>query len=83
VLFAPIFHNGRLAPEERLDLAALAAAVTAAGVPATACADNAEVLRRALEEARAGSVLVTMSSGSFEGMPHRLVESLREEMTGT
>jgi hypothetical protein len=46
-------------------------------VPATVCADNGEVLRRALEEAREGSVLVTMSSGSFEGMPHRLIEALR------
>ena len=77
VLFAPIFHNGRLAPEDRLDLGALAAAITAGGVPATVCADNGEVLRRALEEAREGSVLVTMSSGSFEGMPHRLIEALR------
>jgi UDP-N-acetylmuramate: L-alanyl-gamma-D-glutamyl-meso-diaminopimelate ligase len=78
VLFAPIFHNGRLAPEERLDFGALAASLTAAGVPATLCADGAEVLRRALEEAREGSVLVTMSSGSFEGMPHRLMAALRD-----
>jgi UDP-N-acetylmuramate: L-alanyl-gamma-D-glutamyl-meso-diaminopimelate ligase len=79
VLFAPIFHNDRLAAEERLDLGALADALTAAGVPATACADNGEVLRRALDEAREGSVLVTMSSGSFEGMPQRLMAGLRGE----
>jgi UDP-N-acetylmuramate: L-alanyl-gamma-D-glutamyl-meso-diaminopimelate ligase len=77
VLFAPTFHNGRLAPEERLDFGALAAALTAAGVPADLCADNAELMRHALAEARDGSVLVTMSSGSFEGMPHRLMEALR------
>ena len=34
VLFAPIFHNGRLAAEERLDFGALAAELTAGGVPA-------------------------------------------------
>jgi len=79
VLFAPIFHNGRLAPEERLDFSALAEALTAAGVRAEVCPDNAGLLRQALEEARDGSVLVTMSSGSFDGMPHRLVEALNEE----
>ena len=77
VLFAPIFHNGRLAAEERLDFSALAAALTAAGVPADLCADNAELMRHALDEARDGSVLVTMSSGSFEGMPHKLIAALK------
>lgn len=77
VLFAPTFHNGRLAPEERLDFGALAAALTAAGVPADLCADNAELMRHALAEARDGSVLVTMSSGSFEGMPHKLIAALK------
>jgi UDP-N-acetylmuramate: L-alanyl-gamma-D-glutamyl-meso-diaminopimelate ligase len=77
VLFAPIFHGGRLAPEERLDFGALAQALTAGGVPAEVCADNAGLLRQALEEAREGSVLVTMSSGSFEGMPYKLMEALR------
>jgi UDP-N-acetylmuramate: L-alanyl-gamma-D-glutamyl-meso-diaminopimelate ligase len=78
VLFAPLFHSHRLAPEERLDLAALAAALTAAGVPADVGADNAELLRLGLEEAREGSVLVTMSSGSFLGLPQRLLAALRE-----
>jgi len=77
VLFAPTFHNGRLAPEERLDFGALAAALTAAGVPADLCTDNAELMRHALAEARDGSVLVTMSSGSFEGMPHKLIAALK------
>jgi UDP-N-acetylmuramate: L-alanyl-gamma-D-glutamyl-meso-diaminopimelate ligase len=77
VLFAPTFHSGRLAPEERLDFGALADALTASGVPATLCADNGEVLRQAMTEAREGSVLVTMSSGSFEGMPQRLMAGLR------
>jgi UDP-N-acetylmuramate: L-alanyl-gamma-D-glutamyl-meso-diaminopimelate ligase len=76
VLFAPAFHLGRLAPEERLDFGLLAAEVTAAGVPATLCESADEVFRRALEEAREGDVLVTMSSGSFDGMPHRLAEAL-------
>jgi UDP-N-acetylmuramate: L-alanyl-gamma-D-glutamyl-meso-diaminopimelate ligase len=79
VLFAPTFHNGRLAPEERLDFGALAATLKADGVPADLCADNAELMRHALAEARDGSVLVTMSSGSFDGMPHRLMAALRAD----
>lgn len=81
VLFAPTFHLGRLAPEERLDFAGLAAELDAAGVPATLCADTGEVLRRAVEEARPGDVVVTMSSGAFEGMPCRLVEALGAHRT--
>jgi len=78
VLFAPIFHEGRLSPEERLDFHTLAGELTAAGVPTTVGADTADLLRIALEEAREGDVLVTMSSGSFEGMPYRLHEALKE-----
>jgi UDP-N-acetylmuramate: L-alanyl-gamma-D-glutamyl-meso-diaminopimelate ligase len=76
VLFAPLFHLGRLAPEERLDLPELADALTAAGVPATACTGTDELFERAVEEAREGDVLVTMSSGSFEGLPRRLAAEL-------
>jgi UDP-N-acetylmuramate: L-alanyl-gamma-D-glutamyl-meso-diaminopimelate ligase len=77
VLFAPTFHLGRLAEEERLDFGTLAAELTRAGVPTTLCADTAEVLGRTLDEAREGDVVVTMSSGSFDGMPHRVLEGLR------
>jgi UDP-N-acetylmuramate: L-alanyl-gamma-D-glutamyl-meso-diaminopimelate ligase len=76
VLLAPTFHAGRLAEEERLDFGALAEELTAAGTPTTLCADTADVLRRATEEAQEGDVVVTMSSGSFEGMPYRVLETL-------
>jgi UDP-N-acetylmuramate: L-alanyl-gamma-D-glutamyl-meso-diaminopimelate ligase len=76
VLFAPTFHQGRLAPAERLDFGELAAALTADGVPTDLCADTGDVLRRALAGTRPGDVLVTMSSGSFEGLPHRLAAAL-------
>jgi UDP-N-acetylmuramate: L-alanyl-gamma-D-glutamyl-meso-diaminopimelate ligase len=73
VLFAPTFHNGRLAAEERLDFGVLADELTKGGVPADLYPDNAGLMRQALDEARDGSVLVTMSSGSFEGMPYKLI----------
>ncbi len=77
VLLAPTFHAGRLSDEERLDFGALAEELTAAGTPVTLCAGTADILRRATEEARAGDVVVTMSSGSFEGMPYRVLETLK------
>lgn len=76
VLFAPTFHAGRLSESERLDLPALAHAISAAGTPATAYDNVDAALRAALAEAHAGDVLVTMSSGSFAGAPRRLAEAL-------
>jgi UDP-N-acetylmuramate: L-alanyl-gamma-D-glutamyl-meso-diaminopimelate ligase len=77
VLLAPIFHAGRLAADEALDVTALAGELTAEGITATACASTDEVLAAALAEARQGTVLVTMSSGSFDGMALRLAERIR------
>jgi UDP-N-acetylmuramate: L-alanyl-gamma-D-glutamyl-meso-diaminopimelate ligase len=76
VILAPIFHSGRLQDDERLDLAALAEDVAAAGTPVTVCATLDEVLEAGLRQAQPGTVLVTMSSGSFEGMPRRLLAGL-------
>lgn len=76
VLIAPLFHRRRLAPEERLDTVALARRLGEAGVRAETCASVGEVLDRALEWAAAGDVMVTMSSGAFEGLPRRLLEAL-------
>lgn len=76
VLFAPIFHAGRLVPAERLDLGALAAELRAAGVAARASADYAELLATAVEQLRPGDVVLTMSSGAFDGLPHRLLAAL-------
>ncbi len=76
VLLAPIFHEGRLSSEERLDFGALSEELTAAGVQTTLCADTADVLKRATGEAKEGDVIVTMSSGSFEGMPYRVLQAL-------
>jgi UDP-N-acetylmuramate: L-alanyl-gamma-D-glutamyl-meso-diaminopimelate ligase len=76
VLFAPTFHGGRLTAEERLDFAAVAAALAAGGVGATRFASIDELLACAVAESRPGDVLVTMSSGSFEDLPRRLLAAL-------
>jgi UDP-N-acetylmuramate: L-alanyl-gamma-D-glutamyl-meso-diaminopimelate ligase len=76
VWFAPTFHSGRLSPEERLDFDALAAALAAGGVDASRCADLDGLLARVIADSRPGDVLVTMSSGSFENLPQRLLAAL-------
>jgi len=78
VLFAPLYHRARLEPEQRLDLDRLAAELASAGTPATA-AESVEALAGELvAEAVPGDVVITMSSGSFEGLPRRIVALLTE-----
>ena len=76
VLLAPIFHAKRLAENERLDLPQLGADLVERGVPTTIGKDSEELLALALDEARPGDVLVTMSSGDFAGLPQRLMTGL-------
>ncbi len=75
VLLAPIFHHQRLG-DQRLDVEALLRELVAAGAGARSCASLDEVFAAALAEAREGDVIVTMSSGSFDAMPQRLLEAL-------
>lgn len=76
VLFAPVFHRDRLAANERLDLDELCQQLVAKGVEATPCASTDDVLARAVARARPGDVVVTMSSGSFDDLPRRLLAAL-------
>ena len=73
VFLAPVFHRERLG-EEGFDPEELATDIERRGAPATACGSNDELAEAALAEARVGDVLVTMSSGSFDGMPRRLLQ---------
>ena len=76
VFFAPVFYSERLGEDERLDLVELSRRLLAAGVDVRVCGSTEDVLEGALAAAREGDVLATMSSGSFEGMPHRLLAAL-------
>ena len=77
LVVAPVFHSGRIAPENRIDRAALVRSFgDAAGKPAfapDAIADIPAILRR---EAKPGDVLLLMSSGAFGGLPETLLEEL-------
>jgi UDP-N-acetylmuramate: L-alanyl-gamma-D-glutamyl-meso-diaminopimelate ligase len=76
VLLAPVFYAGRWPAGELLDRGRLVADLEAAGVEARACADADAVLAAAVAWAAPGDVFVTMSSGSFSGLPHRLHQEL-------
>ncbi len=76
VLLAPIFHRERIDRDRRLDVDALLRELVAAGVDARGCASTEDLLATALDTAREGDVIVTMSSGSFDSMPQRLLEAL-------
>ncbi len=76
LVIAPVFHARRLTPENMLDRAALTRRFAGAGKPAFApdsIADIPEILR---SHARAGDVLILMSSGAFGGLPSTLLEAL-------
>ncbi len=77
LFLAPIFHAGRLADDERLDLPALARALGAAGTPTALAPDLATLERDLLAALEPGDVVVTMSSGSFGGLPAALFRALR------
>jgi UDP-N-acetylmuramate: L-alanyl-gamma-D-glutamyl-meso-diaminopimelate ligase len=72
----PLFHAARLQPEERLDLDALAARLTAAGTPTTIAPDYEALLAAMLAAVEPGDVAAVMSSGSFGGLPQRLLAAL-------
>lgn len=78
VVLAPVFHAGRLAADDRLDVVELARRLAARGVEARACASTGETLAQALAWATPGGVVATMSSGAFDGLPHRLLAALAD-----
>jgi UDP-N-acetylmuramate: L-alanyl-gamma-D-glutamyl-meso-diaminopimelate ligase len=77
LVVAPVFHSGRIAPENQIDRASLVRGFgEAAEKPAfapEAIADIPAILRR---ESRPGDVLLLMSSGAFGGLPETLLEEL-------
>jgi UDP-N-acetylmuramate: L-alanyl-gamma-D-glutamyl-meso-diaminopimelate ligase len=76
VHLAPIFHARRLRDDERLDLGALVRGIQARGAAAVAWDSLPSVLAGVLDAIEPGDVVVTMSSGSFDGMPRRIVDAL-------
>ena len=62
--------------DERLDFVDLTAQLSRKGTPVRVAESVDHVLESAIRDCKPGDVLVTMSSGSFEGLPQRLLEAL-------
>ncbi|MBM4291711.1 MAG: hypothetical protein FJ138_09915 [Deltaproteobacteria bacterium] len=76
-LTRPFKKEDRFPAAERLDLDALVGALRARGVDAAAWLEIDELVDELAREARAGDLLVFMSSSHFEGGVTRTVERLR------
>jgi UDP-N-acetylmuramate: L-alanyl-gamma-D-glutamyl-meso-diaminopimelate ligase len=76
LVIGPIFHAKRLKPEERIDRAAVLDRFTTNGKPAYAPESLEEIPGILRSEARAGDVLLLMSSGAFGGLPETLLGEL-------
>jgi UDP-N-acetylmuramate: L-alanyl-gamma-D-glutamyl-meso-diaminopimelate ligase len=76
LVIGPIFHAKRLKPEERIDRSAVLSRFTTNGKPAYAPESLEEIPGILRREARAGDVLLLMSSGAFGGLPETLLGAL-------
>jgi UDP-N-acetylmuramate: L-alanyl-gamma-D-glutamyl-meso-diaminopimelate ligase len=78
----PLFHASRLAPEERLDLERLAARLSAAGTSTTIAPDYEALLAALVGALAPGDVVACMSSGSFGGLPQKVLAALAQPAGG-
>lgn len=76
VLFAPFFYAERFEDGQRIDFDRLARDLSGEGVEAATCDSVEGLFERAVAEAREGDVIVTMSSGSFENVPRRVLAAI-------
>ncbi len=74
-VLAPVGRK-EIAEGERLDVAAIAQTLEAAGKRARAPRDHDDILALLLDEAQPGDTIVAMSNGDFAGLVDRLVAAL-------
>src|SRR5216683_4886937 len=80
VYLGPVYfkENDPIAPDGRLDTAALARAISARGAAAVSSESPAAILEQMLKELRPGDVALFMSNGPFDNLPRRLHAALEE-----
>jgi UDP-N-acetylmuramate: L-alanyl-gamma-D-glutamyl-meso-diaminopimelate ligase len=76
VILAPIHYAERFGPGERLDLDGIIEYLESVGVGAEAVASVDEIVEQLVPQLTPGDLVVTMSSGNFHGLPHRLAAAL-------
>lgn len=73
---AAVNDPGKIPEDQRLDVAAVAQAVTAGGHPCFHEADTAAIVTRVQTEAKPGDVVVVFSNGGFDGIHEKLLAAL-------
>jgi UDP-N-acetylmuramate: L-alanyl-gamma-D-glutamyl-meso-diaminopimelate ligase len=76
-ILAPVGRS-EIPADEKLDIAAIAEAITRSGRRARACGTVDEVVEAAAAEAKPGDTIVVMSNGRFEDAPDRILVALLE-----
>jgi UDP-N-acetylmuramate: L-alanyl-gamma-D-glutamyl-meso-diaminopimelate ligase len=76
LVIAPVFHARRLTAETVLDRAALVRRFADAAKPAFAPDSISDIPEIVRQHARAGDILILMSSGAFGGLPATLLNEL-------
>jgi UDP-N-acetylmuramate: L-alanyl-gamma-D-glutamyl-meso-diaminopimelate ligase len=81
VYIAPVFAPEKVPAGTLLDTTALARAIAERGVPARAFSQIADLARAVLEAATPGDTILTLSSGSFGGLPRIVLDELGDAVT--
>ena len=79
VYLAPVYfkENDPIPPAGRLDVEALARAISLRGPAAEACNSVDDIVARIAADARPGDIVLGMSNGPFENLHRRLLDTLR------
>ncbi len=75
-LIAPLHAPGKVEAESRLDVEELVSTLEGEGTRARCVPTVQEIVAYLARTCMDGDTVVVMSSGGFEGLPHRLVEAL-------
>ena len=68
----------RIPEEERIDCCMMAEALVDHGVKAARCSDTATIMEKILEDLPRPAVILCMSNGPMEDLPHRLAEHFKK-----
>jgi UDP-N-acetylmuramate: L-alanyl-gamma-D-glutamyl-meso-diaminopimelate ligase len=75
-VIAAVANPEKVAADQRLDTAKVAAAVTARGRPCWFEANTDAIVQRLKAEARSGDVIIVFSNGGFDGIHDKLLHAL-------
>jgi UDP-N-acetylmuramate: L-alanyl-gamma-D-glutamyl-meso-diaminopimelate ligase len=80
VVIAPVFESFKLRAEDQFSPEQLVDALQAQGKQACAIAGAANIVAYLAAQVQPGDVLAIMSNGGFEGIHHKILEMLRQQL---